>query len=245
MRPKTETKSKSLSVLAALTLLLMLFATTSVWAKDYNYISDLKLIGGTQAEVAALKTTYTEAEWEVIDQNLNEGAGGDYIYLLYKTGSLASANQTFVTKLYISTNKDADSFRSDDGSFTWSLVPYDGGTSFKSSKGNLNNGVGTYDPNTGGTISVGDHIHLYYTRQLAATISENMVSLTSITINNTSDGALGKNGNDAAAYSLNNGTTGNSIYIPPTKELLGGSLKRVVTVEDVALKRSIIVVMES
>lgn len=166
MRPKTETKSKSLSVRAALTLLLMLFATTSVWAKDYNYISDLKLIGGTQAEVAALKTTYTEAEWEVIDQNLNEGA-------------------------------------------------------------------------------VGDHIHLYYTRQLAATISENMVSLTSITINNTSDGALGKNGNDAAAYSLNNGTTGNSIYIPPTKELLGGSLKRVVTVEDVALKRSIIVVMES
>ena len=58
-----------------LLLFVTLLATTSVWARDL--ITDVMLIGGTQSETNALKTTYTNQGWTVIDRNLNQGAGGD------------------------------------------------------------------------------------------------------------------------------------------------------------------------
>ena len=49
-----------------------------------NYITDVMVIGGSKSQVNALKASYGEQGWTVIDQDLNAGASGDYIFLLYK-----------------------------------------------------------------------------------------------------------------------------------------------------------------
>ena len=86
-----------------LLLLMMLPASMGVWAET-KYIAEVMLIGGTKTETDELKDTYTDQGWTVIDQDLNAGCGSssDYIYLLYKEGSTASPNHTFVTHFLIS-----------------------------------------------------------------------------------------------------------------------------------------------
>ena len=86
-----------------LLILMVLLASLSVWAET-KYITEVMLIGGTQTETDSLKATYTAQGWTVIDQDLNAGCGSssDYIYLLYKEGSTASPNHTFVTSFSIS-----------------------------------------------------------------------------------------------------------------------------------------------
>ena len=95
---------------AAMTLLLALTATTSSWAQvvggsiQTDFISELKLIGGTESMVNTLKQNYEKWGWTVIDQNLNEGTKGDIIYLTYNTANIYSTfDYTFVTDFYIST----------------------------------------------------------------------------------------------------------------------------------------------
>ncbi|MBR6248465.1 MAG: hypothetical protein IKQ89_05645, partial [Muribaculaceae bacterium] len=86
-----------------LLILMVLLASLSMWAET-KYITEVILIGGTQTETDSLKATYTAQGWTVIDQDLNAGCGSssDYIYLLYKEGSTASPNHTFVTSFRIS-----------------------------------------------------------------------------------------------------------------------------------------------
>ena len=46
-----------------------------------TFVKDVMLIGGNESETTALKSSYAAQGWTVIDQDLNAGAGGDYIYM--------------------------------------------------------------------------------------------------------------------------------------------------------------------
>ena len=138
-----------------LLLLMMLPASMGVWAET-KYIAEVMLIGGTKTETDELKDTYTDQGWTVIDQDLNAGCGSssDYIYLLYKEGSTASPNHTFVTHFLISDASGTVPDTRDHKGHRYKLVPYDGGDHFKQKKGDLNSNAG------------GDDIHLYYTTEI-------------------------------------------------------------------------------
>ena len=76
--------------------------TSSVTFAEYSfpaYISDLKLIGGTEAETAQLLKKYKSEGWTCTEYDLNYGckSGADRIYLLYKSTVFASTNGGFVT----------------------------------------------------------------------------------------------------------------------------------------------------
>ena len=162
-----------------------------------QYITDVKLIGGSQSEVNSLANNYALNGWLVNEQNLNEGAGGDVIYLLYKMGSVASANQSFITDIYLTTVSHSENTPGNldyDGR-CYTLASYDGSSNFKKYKGNLNNGV-----------SGGDQIHLYYTTDYY----NDFKAISSIIFNRTQSGAVGKNGS-TTGYNLNN--KGHLIYM--------------------------------
>ena len=196
---KTRTNVINYRARAAMLLMLLLAITQGAWAQtDYKYISEVMLIGGTLDEVNALKDSYTTKGWTVIDQDLNAGCGSssDYIYLLYKPGSTASPNHTFVTDFYISNaSGTAPDTRDYDGR-RYKLVPYDGGDHFKEKKGDLNSNAG------------GDDIHLYYTTEKM----DDYTAVSQITFNATKSGAVGKNGG-STGYDLNEEAGGDYIYM--------------------------------
>ena len=106
------------------TLLLVMMFTSSVTFADYKfpaYISDLKLIGGTEAETAQLLKKYKSEGWTCTDYDLNYGckSGADRIYLLYKSTVFASTNGGFVTGLIIDTSsKFKETIKSDGHTYT-------------------------------------------------------------------------------------------------------------------------------
>ena len=121
-----------------LTLLLALLPAVTAWAEEG--IKEVMVIGGSQSEVNNLKASLTSQGWHVIDQDLNRGASGDYIYLLYKSESSNGVNNGYITDLYISNAEGtAPNSRTHNGR-TYTLVPFDGGNNFKNAKGDLNRG---------------------------------------------------------------------------------------------------------
>ena len=163
-------------------------------------IKEVMVIGGTDNQVSSLKTSLTGQGWTVIGKDLNAGAGGDYIYLLYKSESNDyGLNLGYITDFYISTQTGtAPDTRTVNGR-TYTLVPYQGGSDFVNSKGDLNRGAG------------GDYIHLYYTKDV---FSDNRV-VSSISFNGTQTGALGANGG-TTGYDLNEEAGGDDIYMHVT-----------------------------
>ncbi len=183
----------------AVTLAVVMMTTASALAETtYSYITDLMLIGkNNKTEAEKLRNQYVAKGWTAIDQDLNAGCGSssDYIYLLYKVGSLSTANQSFITGIYISTDKISkiDATRTIEGR-QYNLVPYDGDNHFKEKKGDLNSNAG------------GDDIHLYYTTDYI----RDGKAISSIVFNGTQDGAM-------SDYDLNTGTNGNKIYMHCTR----------------------------
>ncbi len=188
-----------------LLLFLALIATTTVWAEDY--ITDVMVIGGSKSETNALKTTYTNQGWTVIDKDLNAGASGDYIYLLYKKTSEVNASfGTFITDLYLSSASGTAPDYLYHDSRPYFLVPYDGSDYFKSSKGDLNC-----------HCSGSAYIHLYYTIRFPDNYEGQDYSVVkSIYVNNIQDGAVGENGG-STGYDLNTGAGGEYIYLHADK----------------------------
>lgn len=178
-------------------LLVAVLASLSMWAET-KYITEVMLIGGTKSETDELKNTYTDQGWTVIDQDLNAGCGSssDYIYLLYKEGSTASPNHTFVTDFFISDASGTAPDTRDAYGHRFNLVPYDGGDHFKEKKGDLNSNAG------------GDDIHLYYTTEMM----ENMTAVSQITFNATQSGGI-STFSTATGYDLNDGAGGDYIYM--------------------------------
>ena len=178
----------------AVTLLLALLPTVTAWADEG--IKEVMAIGGTESETTSLKNRLTSEGWHFIEQDLNSKAGGDYIYLLYKSETSNGINNGYITDFYIS---NAEGTAPDSRSFngrTYHLVTYQGGTNFVGSKGDLNRGA------------KGATIHLYYTKESFP----NNRFITGISFNSTQAGAVGVNGG-SDGYDLNAGAGGDYIYM--------------------------------
>ena len=175
-----------------------------------TYIKDLKVIGGSKSEVNDLKSSLTAQGWVVIDQDLNEGAGGNYIFLLYLPESNDSGtNYGYISDFYISDSKDSPEDVTHNG-HNYYRVSYDGGNDFVNSKGDLN------------CKAKGDYIHLYYTRDY---FGDNR-AVTDISCDYTQSGAVGVNGG-TTGYDLNNNAGGKYIYMHFSTEKL---VSRLITI---------------
>ncbi len=175
-------------------MLLAVFAATTAQATDY--ITDIMVIGGSKEETDALKTAYQNDGWTLDVKDLNAGASGDYIFLLYRTEICDDGyNHGYITDVYIKTGSSAPDELTHNRR-TYRLAVCDGGTNFTESHGDLNRGAG------------GDYIRLYYTRDL---FPDNRV-LTGIDCNENSSNALGANGG-SGGYDLNSGIEGATKHI--------------------------------
>ena len=154
-----------------LLMFVALFAATTMLAADF--ITDVMVIGGSKNETNALKASYAEQGWTVINKNLNEGAGGDYIFLLYKSASDADEPAGYITDFLIATVYAPSTIKKNNR--TYYLVPCDGSSDFISSFGNLNNGMD------------GKRMFLYYYKDNAREYWNSAVS--QITFDNSSTGS--------------------------------------------------------
>ncbi len=173
-------------------ILFVLLSSIGALANE-TFITDVMVIGGSKAEVDSLKVALAAQGWTLVNKDLNAGAGGDYIFLLYKSDYV---NSGYITGFYLSNKSGTadDEIRFENR--TYSLVSYDGGSRFEELKGDLNCGA------------KGDYIHLYITRDEMP----NVHGVTGISFNNVQDGAVGKNGG-TTGYDLNAGCGSSSEYI--------------------------------
>jgi hypothetical protein len=162
-------------------------------ADDGQYVSEVKLIGGSAGEVSSLKANAERKGWTVIESNLNAGTSGDVIYLCYKT----SKDGDYITSLYLSSTSNSNLPNSITVSGKrYTLCPYEGGSHFTGIKGDLNSNAG------------GDDIHIYYTKD---SFGDNR-AVTGIWFNATSKGAVNKD-SSSTPYDLNKGAGGDDIFM--------------------------------
>lgn len=161
---------------ASMMLLVMMLSVLTTWADDYPaYITDIILVGGTESELNTAKNAHSD--YTFISQDLNQGAGGDYINLGYKTSNRASTNGGYITDIIVidAEGTNPPSTVTYQGR-TYYLCDYDGGSWFESAKGNLNSHCGG-----------GWNLYLYYTKQ---EYSSTMRAVDGITVNSTKGGSI-------------------------------------------------------
>lgn len=130
---------------ALLTAVCMLLSSQRIWAET-NLFSEVKVVGGGSS-------CYEDYPgWNHYDQDLNDGAGGDYIYLLAKKKENLPDGEYITDFCIVVTDTWAVPDEMEEDGITWHLAPYDGDSHFKSSKGDLNCGAS------------GKSIYLYYTK---------------------------------------------------------------------------------
>ncbi len=179
---------------SAIAMIMLLLSNLPAWS--VQYIKDVLLIGGSQSLTNSLKQNYQEQGWTLIDYDLNKGAGGDYIYLLYKTENNCSDPITSVS-IYMGADGVTD-IKENNGTL-WYLAPHEGSKHFMDVKGDLNSGTGN---NT-------DAIHLYYTREK---YEESIYSgLEKLYVDNNEENSVGNAGSHS--LDLNKGAGGESIYL--------------------------------
>ena len=208
---KTSTTFNSFLARTATTLLVMMLTMNVQTARADEwpeYISEVKLIGGTQTETNTLKAQYEGQGWTVVDYDLNKGCGSnsDFIFLIYKKASRNSTNQGYITDFYVTYHSNASEVTNLSTTVNhnykeYTLCPYEGGDNFVSKKGDLNSNAG------------GKYIHLYYTKKNF----DDKRAVTDITFDASSDYALEWNdvgGNDEGRPAdLNKGCGSSSPYI--------------------------------
>ena len=186
----------------AMMVLAVLF--TALTAGATEFITDVMVIGTLEkTDKDALLSKYQNEGWSYIEKDLNAGAGGDYIYLLYKSeANTDGVNHGYITDFYIYGSKNGI-FEEEVtfGGRTYYLVPFDGSDDFKNSKGDLNRGCG----------SSSDYIHLYYTVDPQSDKAVSGISFDNMPLN-----ALGNMGLSGGinGYNLNAGcSSGENIYM--------------------------------
>jgi len=168
-------------ILMVLAGFLFLLPTNGGAAGWNEFFTDIMVAGGG-------KSVRNQSGWNSYDQDLNKGAGGDYIYLLYKQATTETPSQGFITDLKVVHGSYSEEFTDGNG-VKWTLAPYVGDSHFCKLKGDLNSNAG------------GKDIHLFYTRHEFA---DHRV-VTSVYFNNSSNGAVGDD--------LNRGAGGADIYM--------------------------------
>ena len=199
---KTKTITSRSFAKRAIVVLAVLF--TALTAGATQFITDVMVIGTLEkTDKDALISKYTDQGWSYIEKDLNAGAGGDYIYLFYKSEeNNDGVNHDYITDFYIYGSKNGI-FEEEVtfGGRTYYLVPFDGSDDFKNSKGDLNRGCGK------GT----DYIHLYYTVDPKGNDAVSGISFDNMPLN-----ALGNMGlsGGGSGYNLNAGcSSGENIYM--------------------------------
>ena len=191
--------NKLLHPLLVRALLAVVLAAAWVPTMATPYIRDVMLVGGSKQDILSGETTLIPKGWKMTAQDLNKGAGGDYIHLFYKLESIDDGFNYGAVTGFIISNKYSDKIEYDGRSYF--PVPYDGGTSFKASKGNVNNGTG------------GTNIYLYYTRDY---FPDKRV-VTNISFSSNPKGAVRTTNSSTLfsdwGYSLNAGNNGDFIYM--------------------------------
>lgn len=192
-------------------LFLLIALLPAISRAEDQVITDLMLIGAnTSSEINSLAAQYTSQGWQSFGYDLNKGCGknSDYIFLLYKTGSISNRDKaySFISDVcvYVGKNYPDELVYND---IDYELVPFDGSDNFKSSKGDLNCNAG------------GAYIHLYCSRQVKATPSY----VSSIWFNNTSSGSV-PGANQSGSIDLNQGAGGSYIYMHCNKVPFGSPI---------------------
>ena len=145
MRKKTKNRHGAFGLQVLLLMLVMLVGgTTNIHAQ--SYITDVIVLGDGISGVNAknLKNEYTNKGWTVLEQDLNQGNGGWYVFIAYKTSSTANPYSGYITDICAS-NKKVDKFTSDGRTY------YKAPTNRSDFDGDLNRG------------SNGNDIYIYYT----------------------------------------------------------------------------------
>lgn len=172
-------------------------------ASKQRYITDVMVVGTEKDEEAkALCKEYAQDGWTQLPTDLNEGSGGEYIYLLYKVGS---DPERAIKDFYL---RIGSGFGSDDRpdnltheGCTYTLAAYDGSSHFKGNKGDLNSGA-----------NLSKDINLYYTREGSS------APVTRLWFDGDEAGAVGQNGGTTAC-DLNKGAGGDYIFLHISREL--------------------------
>ncbi len=66
-------------------------------------VTDIILLGAKSGKGKALKNSYSEQGWTVVDKDLNDNAGGWDIYIAYKTSADADPETGYITDICVST----------------------------------------------------------------------------------------------------------------------------------------------
>ena len=179
-----------------LLVLLCAMTTQRAWA-DQEYITDVIVIGCNDDDDADdLYRAYQNQGWIGIGRDLNDGAGGYYIYLMYKTNNSPGSSGTAINDMYlrVSGSNDAPASLVYNGR-TYYRAGADGDNEFKRLGGDLNCEAG------------GAYIVLYYTKDFGS-----IARVTSISINGSSWGAVGENGS-VSPCDLNKSAGGADIFL--------------------------------
>lgn len=142
----------------------------SVDESSFEVITDVKILGADKADdMEDLVKKYKDNGWTVIEQDLNEGAGGWYINLAYKTAAVTQQSDlsNAIRDIIIVNDSDygkqttlsaiTDTTLSSSTSRTFYKCDSDGDFSNddnQGDKGNLNRGTGSSTPD----------LYMYYTR---------------------------------------------------------------------------------
>ena len=103
---KTKTITSRSFAKRAIVVLAVLF--TALTAGATQFITDVMVIGTLEkTDKDALISKYTDQGWSYIEKDLNAGAGGDYIYLFYKSEeNNDGVNHDYITDFYIYGSKN-------------------------------------------------------------------------------------------------------------------------------------------
>ena len=195
-----------------------------------EYVTDVYVIGSYLSSTIddLYEKSFKPYGWKRIKYDLNKGAGGHYVNLLYMTGTDAAEAITDLY-LWVSDNNTSEKTFTYDGR-TYTRSSYNGDEDFLRSKGDLN------------TKAEGAYIFVYYTKD--NTNFAPARALTGITVDDNSAYAVGMNGTSTPC-DLNKGAGGDYIYLhtqrtatsdTPAEVTTEAQLRDAVTIKNVNIR---------
>ena len=200
MRKKTKNRHGGFGLQVLLLMLVMLVGgTTNIQAQSYiTEVMVLGVSGGLNAK--NLRNEYTNKGWTVVEQDLNEGTGGLWVHIAYKTSSTANPYSGYITDICAS-NYSMDKFT------------YDGRTYYKAPTNSGFNG----DLNKGSGVT--PDIYIYYTcdrKNLSDYGGEKRV-MTRLTTTTNNNGVTDDGDSSSEAISWRNSSSSYSGYVDTNK----------------------------
>ena len=187
-----------------LLVLLCAMTTQRAWAQQ-AYITDVVVIGDSDDDDAEdLYHNYEGAGWIGKVRDLNDGAGGHYIHLMYKTNNSPQNSGTPINDFYLWAADSPGPASFTHMGRTYYRVGCDGDSDFRNSGGDLN------------CKADGKWIYLYYTKDATSPVRCHFIQFDANPYSPCN--AVGLNGTTTAC-NLNMGAGGDIIYMHVYKHL--------------------------